>query len=116
MTTFWMAKQLGFVVIAMDRQFAGEVDEDDVAQVRSELHFHDLVRGAERSIRVYERLESTLPRICTEVSDVWRRTCLFDGYAALFEHLRKEKRYATRRDLMTELRALATQHGLQGGW
>lgn len=116
-TTFWMAKQLGFVVIDMQRQFAGEVDEPDIAEVRNELHFHDLMRGSDRSIRVYDRLHTTLPTICTDVAAVWHQTCMSAGYATLFEQLRVPRtRLVARRELMTELREVATIHGLRGGW
>lgn len=116
-TTFYMAKQLGFVVIDMQRQFAGEVPEQDVAEVRAELHFQDLVRGSDRSIRVYDRLRKTLPRICIDVSAVWHQTCMSAGYGNLFELLRAPKtRVTDRRELMIELRDVAARHGLQGGW
>jgi hypothetical protein len=115
-TTFWMAKQLGFVVIDMRRQFTGEVDEHDVAEVRNELHFHDLVRGSDRSIRVYDRIRNTMPGICSDVAAVWKQTCMAAGYAPLFEQLRAKTRLLARRELMTELRAVAIRHGLRGGW
>lgn len=116
-TLFWMAKQLGFVVVDMQRQFAGEVDEDDVAEVRNELHFHDLVRGSDRSIRVHDRLRNTLPGICTDVAAVWHQTCLSPGYAPLLQLLRVPKtNYRARRELMAELRSVAALHDLRGGW
>lgn len=80
-----MAKQLGFVVIDMRRHFTGEVDEHDVAEVRAGgLQFHDLVRGSDRSIRVYDRIRNTMPGICTGVAVVWQQTFLAAGYAPLF--------------------------------
>ena len=116
-TTFWMAKQLGFVVVDMRRQFVGEVDEADVAEVRNELHFQDLVRGSERSIRVQDRLRKTLPTICTDVATVWHQTCMSASYTDLFERLRAPgANFRTRRLLMGQLRAVATVHGLRGGW
>ena len=44
-TTFWMAQQLGFVVIDMGIQFADKVGEEELLEVRSALHFHDLAHG-----------------------------------------------------------------------
>ena len=101
----------------MRRQFTGDVDEHDVAEVRNELHFHDLVRGSDRSIRVYDRIKNTLPGICTDVAAVWHQTCMTSGYSPLFKQLRVPKtRLMVRRELMTELRAVAVGHGLRGGW
>ena len=75
-TTFWMAKQLGFMIIDMERQFVGAVDEDKFMEVRNELHFHDLARGEGPSLRVHDRLSSTVRTHCTEFASTWRRTAL----------------------------------------
>jgi hypothetical protein len=40
-TTFWMAQQLGFVTIDMGIQYAGDIKEDELLEVRNELHFRD---------------------------------------------------------------------------
>lgn len=92
------------------------IDEHDVAEVRNELHFHDLVRGSDRSIRVYDRIRNTMPGICTDVAAVWKQTCMAAGYAPLLEQLRAKSRLTARRELMTELRDVAITHGLRGGW
>jgi hypothetical protein len=56
-TLFWMAKQLGFMIINMDRQFIGSrIDEAAHLEVHNELHFHDLTLGEGPSLRVRDRL------------------------------------------------------------
>ena len=45
-TLFWMAKQLGFMIINLDRQFIGNaIEEASYLEVCNELHFHDLTLG-----------------------------------------------------------------------
>ncbi len=61
-TTFWMSYQLGFVTIDMDIQFVGDVEEDELLEVRNELYFRDLAPGCGPSLRVRDRLIKTLPR------------------------------------------------------
>jgi hypothetical protein len=44
-TTFWMASQLGFITLDMDRQFIAasvDVGDDALLEVGNELHFIDL--------------------------------------------------------------------------
>jgi hypothetical protein len=75
-TTFWMAKQLGFMVIDMERQFIGAVDEDKILEVRNELQFNDLTRGDGPSARVRDRLSGTVRTRCPEFASTWRTTAL----------------------------------------
>lgn len=114
-TTFWMAKQLGFIVVEMNRQYVGDVIEDDLMEVRNELHFYDLTRGSEPSIRVEDRLRKTLPRIGEGVARVWRNTCTVPGLLDLFYQLRSTS--YERAEFMEQLRRVAVEQlGLQGGW
>jgi hypothetical protein len=46
-TTFWMAHQLGFIVIDMGVQFVGDVPATRLDEVRNERHFSDIRLGAE---------------------------------------------------------------------
>jgi hypothetical protein len=116
-TTFWMAKQLGFVVVEMNRQYAGDVVEDDLMEVRNELHFDDLTRGSEPSIRVQDRLRNTLPAICEEVAGVWRNTCAAPGLVDVFHQIRYTKNVYERANLVDRLRSAAVnQLGVRGGW
>jgi hypothetical protein len=46
------AQQIGFVVIDTGIQSAGDVDEEELLEVRSEIHVHDLAHGRGPSLRV----------------------------------------------------------------
>ncbi|WP_344414865.1 hypothetical protein [Pseudonocardia ailaonensis] len=116
-TTFKMARQLGFFVIPMSRQFAGEVDEEDVAEIRTELHFQDLVRGADASQRVADRLRKTLPENATSFAATWRTTALdVDLTTTLGALRRNELKPWERQRLVGDLRDTAMELGLDGGW
>jgi hypothetical protein len=54
-TLFWMAKQLGFMVIDLEHQFIGAVDELRMMEVRNGLWFTDLAIGDGPSLRVRDR-------------------------------------------------------------
>jgi len=90
-TTFWMAKQLGFVVIDMNRQYAGDVGEQELLDVRNELHFNDLYAGAGPSLRVRDRFTKVLPRIATTMAAQWSTTAATPELATLLEQLRAAK-------------------------
>jgi hypothetical protein len=116
-TTFWMAQQLGFVVVEMNRQYAGDVVEDDLMEVRNELYFGDLTRGSEPSIRVQDRLRKTLPPRCEKIAGVWRNTCVAPGLVDVFHQLRYTKKFYERATLVEQLRSAArNQLGVRGGW
>ena len=116
-TAFYMAKQLGFIVIDMKRQFVGAVDEDSILEVSSELHFTDLKAGSDPSIRVLDRLRKTLPSTCTEAAKNWRTTATDMELAAAITALKSTAGgHAARARAMDELRALAIERGHQGGW
>lgn len=116
-TTFYMAKRLGFVVVEMDRQYVGDVDEDDLMEVRNELHFDDLTRGSEPSIRVQDRLRKTLPNIWEGVSGAWHNTCAAQGLADIFHQLRYTKDLDERANYLRQLRIAAVEQlGVRGGW
>ncbi len=112
-----MAQQLGFVVVEMNRQYAGDVNEDDLMEVRNELYFGDLIRGSEASIRVQDRLRKSLPPRCEQIAGVWRNTCVASGLADVFDQLRYTKKVYERATLVDWLRRAAkSQLGVRGGW
>lgn len=74
-----MAKQLGFFVVEMGRQFAGDVEEDALLSVRNELHFNDLYAGTGPSIRVTDRMRGSIPKHATAAAAVWRTTTVYLG-------------------------------------
>lgn len=65
-TAYWMAKQLGFMIIDMERQFIGAVEEDKMMEVRNGLWFTDLALGDGPSKRVRERLSTTVRSQCAD--------------------------------------------------
>lgn len=113
-TTFWMAKQLGFFVIDMNRQFTGDVEDDALLSVRNELHFNDLYAGTGPSLRVKERFQGTLPKHATGSAERWLQTTEDLGPTILA--LRRSKNQQTHNLLMRRLRAESTARGDQGGW
>lgn len=116
-TTYRMARQLGFFVIPMSRQFAGEVEEDDVAEIRTELHFQDLVRGSDASQRVVDRLRKVLPENAAAFAATWRTLALDVDLTSRFATLRRtELKPWDRKRLVGDLRDTATELGLDGGW
>lgn len=114
-TTFWMAHQLGFMVIDMGVQFTGDVEQSAVDEVRVELYFHDLRAGNGPSLRVRDRFRNTVPIHCTNISAAWRRTALDPDLTGFFDELRRAKGGARSR-LMNEFRQAATDAGHRGGW
>jgi hypothetical protein len=75
-TTYWMARQMGFLVIDMGAQYVGDVEQDSLDEVRSELYFLDLYRGAGPTRRVQDRFRDTLPAHCHNIAARWRETAL----------------------------------------
>lgn len=114
-TTFWMARQMGFMVIDMGAQFVGAIDQEQIDTVRRELYFLDLYRGFGPSLRVRERFRDTLPNHCERIAERWRTTAL---HTALGDRLLALKNTASRdrSHHMEWLRAEAKQAGLRGGW
>ena len=62
LTLYRMAKQLGFLIIEMDRQFIGEVEEAEMLEVRNGLHLYDLTVGSGPSLRVRDRLRGAISK------------------------------------------------------
>lgn len=75
-TAYRMAKTLGFLIIEMQRQFVGDVDEDQMIEVRNGLHFNDLVKGSGPSLRVRDRLRGVVTNECTAFAQRWQATAL----------------------------------------
>jgi hypothetical protein len=115
-TLFRMAKQLGFFVIQTERQWAGDVPEDDLLGVRSELHFQDLHRGSEPSVRVRDRFRNVLPREATTFAAAWSETCRSHGIANRLHELSNIKNPGDRARTMESLRHAAEDYDLPGGW
>jgi hypothetical protein len=114
-TTFYMAKQLGFMTIAMGIQFAGDVGEEELLEVRNELHFRDLERGHGPSLRVRDRLTGTLPRTGPAIAEQWAMTAADSSAADLITKLRRSTRQE-HDQLMADLRRVNILMGRRGGW
>jgi len=116
-TTYYMAKQLGFAVIAMDTQFAGPVEEHKLDEIRNELHFTDLRLGHGPSLRVRDRLRAPgFVAAIPTMAEHWAKTVDNTQMADLITRARRESSGAKRRDLVDELRVAAKDAGLLGGW
>ncbi|MDJ0362771.1 hypothetical protein [Rhodococcus sp. H29-C3] len=113
-TTFWMAKQLGFFVIEMGRQFAGDVEEDALLSVRNALHFNDLHAGTGPSIRVTDRMQGSIPKQATAAAEIWRTTTADLG--STIQALRRVTRHKDRQIVMQSLREKSLDRGDRGGW
>jgi hypothetical protein len=114
-TTFWMAKQLGFVTIEMGIQFVGDVAEDELLEVRNELHFQDLARGHGPSLRIQDRLSDTLPRTSPQVAEQWAATASDASIIELIGKLRRSSRQE-HDVLLADLRQANIDLGRRGGW
>lgn len=114
---FYMAKQLGFVVIDTRRQWAGPVDEAKLLEVRNELHFTDLHAGSERSIRVWDRFtQSGLPGAMPAVARQWLATAGDPVLPPLITALRRPLRHIEREATLNQLRERNRALGQPGGW
>lgn len=115
-TTFWMAKQLGFMIIDMERQFIGAVDEDRFMEVRNELHFHDLAMGEGPSLRVRDRLSSTVRTHCPEFASTWRTTALDTELGQTILDAAAARRQRDRGREVAYLRNTMIDRGWGEGW
>jgi hypothetical protein len=111
--SFWMAKQLGFMIIEMGLQFAGDVEQEVLDEVRNELHFSDLRAGVGPSLRVRDRFQKTVPGYCSEIAEAWQKTVANHFLAHSIHELRRVKGY-TRNPLMAQFRQLVKDAGHQG--
>lgn len=94
-TVFYMASQLGFVVIDARRQWTGDVEEPALLEVRNELHFVDLHAGSDPSIRVKDRFashKSRLPENAHRLAAAWAESASDDETATLIAEMRRVKR------------------------
>jgi len=116
-TAFWMAQQLGFMIIDMELQFVGHpIDEHEQAhfdEVRVELHFNDLRLGKGPSVRVTDRFAKVIPTHASAMASTWMRTVANDEIRTLIAPLRTAK-HAERTALMDELRHAVTRAGHRG--
>lgn len=116
-TLFWMAAELGFIVIDARRQWAGDVEEGPLMEVRNELHFIDLHVGSDPSIRVKDRFTSSrLPAHMHAVATKWETTALDEPFSDLILGAHRAKSAPDRLRLVEALRAANRRRGRRGGW
>jgi hypothetical protein len=117
-TTFYMANQLGFLVIEMGAQYVGpNVPEPALLEVRAELGFSDLRLGNGPSVRVHDRLNKHFPPIIHDYALKWAETALDPNIAPLLTRCGQRRTSAQDRfALLAQLRQLNEQKGNIGGW
>jgi hypothetical protein len=112
-TAYWMASQLGFMVIDTGIQYTGTVEETALLEVRNELHFQDLHAGSGPAARVVDRFRTTVPDHAVRLASAWRTTCSDAARVQLIGRLRYEKDNSDRAELLSELRSSGSW---RGGW
>ena len=116
-TTFWMAHQLGFMVIDMNLQFAGSVGQKELDEVRNELHLTDLRTGIGPSLRVRDRVAKTLPVHATTIAERWTESMRNQDIVAAIKRAYSQRRHERARlQAIDELRAAHDRRGGRGGW
>lgn len=112
-TSFWMAQQLGFMILDMPEQFAGAVEQHALDEIRVELHFQDLRVGAGPSQRVRDRFRSTIPRVGPQYAAAWQKTTANPEFTQLIHQLRYAPD-AERNALMSTFRSHVLRAGHPG--
>lgn len=115
-TTFKMARQLGFMIIATEVQYAGNVKENALDEVRIELAFSDLRAGVEPMLRVRDRLQNTARTYSLTSTEKWKSTVTNPDMFESITALRVATSAARRAALMAGFRAEAETAGYAGGW
>lgn len=119
LTLFRMAKDLGFFIIETRRQFiAPHIDENLVAEIRSELGFIDLVRWDTADDLLVRRLTRTLPGYALDRSHRWADVAASQVSSA-FGWIRTASTTPKRTRDVDVMRALAEDEGFLdngGGW
>lgn len=116
-TLFWMAKQIGFMVIDMSKQFIGNnIDEPSYMEVYNELDFDDMMLGEGPSLRVRDRLAKTLRRDCVTFAETWQATAADPNLGPVLLQLSQLKPAdgKHRRGLVENLKETVVAHGGDG--
>ncbi len=61
------------MVIEMGIQYAGNVDESAINEVRTELQFHDRRPVNGPSLRVRDRFQKTIPKHAAKFAAAWQK-------------------------------------------
>lgn len=113
-TAFWMATQLGFMIIDAGIQYVGtSVAEPELLEVRNELYLNDLHLGLGPARRVQDRFTSVVPENAARLAGRWKATCEEPRRVELLHDLRYMEDNAMREQLLRELRRSGSW---RGGW
>jgi hypothetical protein len=115
-TTFWMAKALGFYVVATLRQYIEGIEEEPLNEVRAELALLDLMIAPGPDDLLVKRFRDNFPTYGSTFAAKWAETASNSDLTDTFEPLRTLKRPAARAQQMALLRAAAEAAGYAGGW
>jgi hypothetical protein len=101
-TTMRMAKQLGFFIIPIERQYVQQVDEEALIELRAELGLIDLVQQVGIDERLVRFFETHLPKVIERTANDWNDIGLafIDDWPAL----NKEKDAAVRASILSSMR------------
>jgi hypothetical protein len=102
-TTMRMAKELGFFVIPINRQYVHQVEEDALIELRAELGLIDLVQQVGVDERLVRFFETHLPKVIERTADDWsdKGLAFIDEWAAL----NSESDAAARASILRSIRA-----------
>jgi hypothetical protein len=120
LTTFRMARDLGFFVIDTGRQFIAEsVDEDKLQEVRIELGFTDLVATEDADRLITNRFINIYPAHAQAgAAERWANTAEDPRWRRAFALQRLDENERSRSRRLDRMRALAVATGrfVTGGW
>lgn len=118
-TLRFLALRLGFKVLETRQQYIRTVSDDDLAEVRNELGYMDLMRIEDGETRkeLVQFFRRSLAIKALEYAENWRTAVLTHGVDEFFPVLRNPRlRYADREAVMAHFRATMDELGYQGGW
>jgi hypothetical protein len=115
-TTMRMAKEVGFFVIPIERQYVHQVDGEFLTEVRTELGLFDLVQMEDTDDRLVRFFHTHLPKVIERTAADW--SVSGPGLAAYWSALQAEPDAAKRAGIFPALRSDFEQlHGsYPSGW
>jgi hypothetical protein len=98
-----MAKEIGFFIIPIERQYVHQVEEDALIEIRAELGLSDLVQQEEVDPRLERFFRTHLPKVIERTADDWSASGpdLIDYWSMLAT----ERDAAIRAAILVELRS-----------
>jgi hypothetical protein len=102
-TSMRMAKEIGFFIIPIERQYVHQVEEDALIEIRAELGLSDLVQQEEVDPRLERFFRTHLPKVIERTADDWSASGpdLIDYWSMLAT----ERDAAIRAAILVELRS-----------